>query len=164
MCKNLHIKLIYGMLYINTATGVVERGIKTLKDLMRTNLEDKCNLHDALYQSLMVMRTTNYSKTEETSFERHYGRKLRTELTCYLNLSTDNKDYVSAQTETLQVYSFNNERGGYDQVIMITPRKMKCDVSNNFPYKFLEKQQNKNKFEIEHNTNPQQRKLEQNIH
>ena len=68
MCKNLHIKLIYGTPYIHTATGLVERGIKTLKDLMRTNLEDKCNLNDALYQSLMVMRMTIHSKTKETPF------------------------------------------------------------------------------------------------
>ena len=122
---------------------------------MRTNLEDKCNLNNALYQSLMVMRMTIHSKTKETPFERHYGRKPRTELTSYLNLPTDKNDYVSAQPETLQVYSFNNGRGGYDQLIMKTPRKLKCDVSNNLPYKFLEKKQNKNKFESEYDTNPQ---------
>ena len=38
---------------------------------------------------------------------------------------------------------------------MKTPRKLKCDVSKNFPYKFLEKKQNKNKFESEYDTNPQ---------
>ena len=65
MCKNLHIKLIYGTPFIHTATGLVERGIKTLKDLMRTNLEDKCNLNDALYQSLMVMGRTIHSKTKD---------------------------------------------------------------------------------------------------
>ena len=69
MCKNLHIKLIYGTPYIHTATGLVERGIKTLKDLMRTNLQDKCNLNDPLYQSPMVMRMTIHSKTKETPFE-----------------------------------------------------------------------------------------------
>ena len=92
MCINLHIKLIYGTPYIHTATGLLERGIKTPKDLMRTNLEDKCNLNDALYQSLMVMRMTIHSKTKETPFERHYGRKPRTELTSYLNLPTDKND------------------------------------------------------------------------
>ena len=61
---------------IYTATGLVESG-KTLKDLMRTNLEDKCNINDALYQSLMVMRTSIHSKTKETPFERHYRRNPR---------------------------------------------------------------------------------------
>ena len=154
-CKNLNIKLIYGTPYIHTATGLVERGIKTLKDLMRTNLQDKCNLNEALYQALMVMRMTVHSKTKESPFERHYGRKPRTELTNYLNLPTGNNEYISAQPETLQVYSFNNGKGGYDQLIMKTPRKLKCDVSNNFPYKFLEKRQTKNKFESEYQTKPQ---------
>ena len=88
---------------------------------MRTPLEDKRNLDDALYQSLMVMRMTIHSKTKETPFERHYGRKPRTELTSCSDLPTDKNDYVSAQQETLQVYSFNNGRGGYDQLIMKTP-------------------------------------------
>ena len=48
----------------HTSTGLVERGIKTLKDLMRTNLEDKCNLNEAFYQSLMVMRRTVHTKTK----------------------------------------------------------------------------------------------------
>ena len=122
---------------------------------MRTNLEDKCNLNDALYLSLMVMRKTIHSKTKETPFRRHYGREPRTELTSYLNIPTDKNDYVPAQPETLQVYSFNNGRGGYNQLIMKTPQKLKCDVSNNFSYKFLEKNQNKNKFESNYDTNPQ---------
>ena len=122
---------------------------------MRTNLEENCNLNEALYRSLLVMRTTIHSKIKESPFERHYGRKPRTELTSYLNLPTDNKEFCSAQPETLQVFSFNNGKGGYDQLIMKTPRKLKCDVSNNFPYKFLEKKQNKNKFEGGYQSEPQ---------
>ena len=100
------------------------------------------------------MRTTVHSKIKESPFKRHYGRKPRTELTNYLNLPTDDNDIISAQLETLQVYSFNNGRGGYDQLIMKTPRKLKSDVSNNFQYKFLEKRHNKNKFESEYQTKP----------
>ena len=37
-CKNLNIKLLYGTPYIYTPTGLVERGTKTLKDYMKTNL------------------------------------------------------------------------------------------------------------------------------
>ena len=155
MCENLNIKLIYGTPYIHTATGLVERGIKTLKDLMRTNLEDNCNLNVALHRSLMVMRTTIHSKIKQSPFERNYGRKPRTELTSYLNLPTDNIEFIPAQSETLQVYSFNNGRGGYDQLIMKTPRKLKCDVCNNFPYKFMEKKTKKNKFESGYQSEPQ---------
>ena len=117
-CKKLNIKLIYGTPSIHTATGLVERGIKTLKDLMKTNLEDKCTVSEALGRSLMVMRTTVHSTIKETPFERHYGRKPRTEITSYLNLPTDINEFVSARPETLQVYSFNNGDGEYDQLIM----------------------------------------------
>ena len=139
VCKKLNIKLIYGTPYIHTATGLVERGIKTLTDLMKTNLEDKCTVSEALSRSLLVMRTTVHSTIKETPFERHYGRKPRTEIISYLNLPTDIYEFVSARPETLQVYSFNNVDGEYGQLIMKAPRKLKCDVSNKFPYKFLEK-------------------------
>ena len=101
------------------------------------------------------MRKTIHSKTKESPFESHYGGKPRTELTNYLNLPTGNNESISAQPETFQVYSFNNGKGGYDQLIMKTPRKLKCDVSYNFPYKFLEKRQTKNKLESEYQTKPQ---------
>ena len=122
---------------------------------MRTNLEDNCNLNEALYRSLMVIRTTIHSKIKESPFERHYGGKPRTELTNYLNLPTDDNEFISAQPKTLQVYSFNNGRGGYDKLILKTPRELKCDVSNNFQIKFLENKQNKNNFESEYQSEPQ---------
>ena len=82
---------MYGTPYIHTATGLVERGIQTLKDLMKTNLEDKCTVGEALSRSLNVMRTTIHSIIKETPFERHHGRKPRTEITSYLNIPTDMK-------------------------------------------------------------------------
>ena len=87
----------------------------------------------------MVMRTTVLTKIKETPFERQYGRKPRMELTSYLNLPTDKYKYISAQPEKLQIYSFNNGKGDYDQLIMKTQRRQKCDVSNQFPYMFFEK-------------------------
>ena len=139
-CKKLNIRVIYGTPYLHTATGgLVERGIKTLKDLMRTNLEDKCTVSGALSRSLNVMRTTIHSSINETPFERHYGRKPRTKITSYVNIPTDLKEIVSARPETLQVYLFNNGDGEYDQLIMKASRKLKYDVSTKFPYQFQEK-------------------------
>ena len=37
ICKSLNIKLIHGTPYIHTSTGLVERGIRTLKEYLRTN-------------------------------------------------------------------------------------------------------------------------------
>ena len=155
-CKKVNIKLIYGTPYIHTATGLVERGIKTVKDLMKTNLEDEYTVSEALNRSLNVMRTTIHSSIKETPFERHYGRKPRTEIPSYLNIPTDINEIVSARPETLQVFAFNNGDGEYDQLIMKAPRKLKCDVSNKLPNQFLEKKKrNKNKFESNSETKHQ---------
>ena len=78
-------------------------------------------------------------------------KKAENEITSFLNLPTDINEIVSARPETLQVYSFNNGDGEYDQLIMKAPRKLKCDVSN----KFLKKP-NKNKFESNYETKPKQ--------
>ena len=79
---------------------------------MRANLWDGCTINEALSRSLNAMRTTVHSSIEETPFERHYGRKPRTELTNYLNLSSNIKtNVISAKPETLQVYTFSNSEG-----------------------------------------------------
>ena len=72
------------------------------------------------------MLTTVHSKIKETPFERHYGRKPRTELFNFLNVLTDNYKHVSVYPETLQFYSFNKKRR-FDQLIMKTRRRLKCD-------------------------------------
>ena len=100
-CKSLNIKLIYGTPYIHTPTGTVERGIKTLNENLRTNLEEGYNLNEALNSSLNIIRTTFHSSIKETTFERRYGRKPRTEIHNYLNISP-NKRYVSDEPETIQ--------------------------------------------------------------
>ena len=69
VCKTLNIKLIYGTSYLHTATGLVERSIKILKDFMRTNRVDNCTVGEALSRSLTVMRTTVHSSIKETPFE-----------------------------------------------------------------------------------------------
>ena len=40
LCKYPNINLLYGTPYIHTPTGLVERGIRTLKEYLRTNLEE----------------------------------------------------------------------------------------------------------------------------
>ena len=133
----------------------MERGIKTLKEYPRTNLEEGYNINEALSRSLHVMRTTVHSSIKETPFERHCGRKPRTEVHNYLNMSPNKHYNVSARPETLQVYTFTNGNGAYDQLVMKAPRKLKEDVSNKFPYLFLEKKQNKGTFESAYENKPQ---------
>ena len=154
-CKSLKRKLIYGTPYIHTPTGLVERGIKTLEEYLRTNLEEGYVINEALGRSLNVMRMTVHSSIKETPFERHYGRKPQTEIHNYLNVSPYKHYNVSARPETLQVYSFTNGNGTYDQLVMKTARKLKEDVTNKFPYLFLERKQKRDKFESMYENKPQ---------
>ena len=116
-CKSLNIKLFYGTPFIHTSTCLVERGVKTLKDYLRTNFEEGYVINEALSRSLNAMRTTVHSSIKKTPFECHYGRKLRTEIHNYLNVSPNKQYNVSARPETLQVYSFTNGNGAYDQLV-----------------------------------------------
>ena len=123
LCKSLNIKLIYGTPYDHTPTCLVGREIKTLKDYMKTSLWDGCILNESLSQSLNAMRTTVHSSIKETPFERQYGRNSKTELKQYLNVSLNHKtNVVSGKPDTLQVYSFSNNEGHYDQLINTTSK------------------------------------------
>ena len=66
-------------------------GLETPRDYIRTNLCDGCTINEALSSSANVMRKTVHSSIKEYSFERHYGRKPKTELTNYLHLSPNLK-------------------------------------------------------------------------
>ena len=70
-------------------------------------------------------------------------------------MSPNKQNNVSAKPETLQVYSFTNGNGAYDQLVMKAPRKLKEDVSNNFLYLFLERKQSRDKFESMYENKPQ---------
>ena len=80
-----------------------------MKEYLRT--KEGHNTNDALSRSLKVMRTTVHCSIKETPFERHYGRKPRTEIHNYLNVSPNKIYSVSATPETLQVYCFTNGIG-----------------------------------------------------
>ena len=62
---------------------------------------------------------------------------------------------ISAKPEILQFYTFANNEGPHDQLVIKAPRNLKEDVSNKFPYLFLEKKVNKTKFESAYDTKPQ---------
>ena len=51
-------------------------------------------------------------------------------------------------------YTFSNSEGHHDQLVK-GPRKLKEDFSDEFPYLFLEKKVNKNKFERACDTKPE---------
>ena len=143
-----YIKLIYGTPYIHTPTGLVERGGKTLKENLLTNIKASERLGKALDLSLDVMRKTPYTKLKKSAFELHYGRKPNTERTNLLNsdnLKNLTKASILAKPDTLLVYSFSGVGGVSDQLPMKT-RKNDKGVSNQ-PFHFLEKKHQKSKSE-----------------
>ena len=78
-CKKHYFNLIYGTLYIHTPTGLVERGLRTVKENLLTNIK---------------------------AGELHYGRKPITEISNPLNLDKIEqlrKRSISAKPDTLQV-------------------------------------------------------------
>ena len=79
----------YGTANLHTGTGLAERTIQSLKNLLKANLEDGINLRDSLDKALHVLRFTIYSEIQKTPFE----PKPRTKLTNLKNaILADSKD------------------------------------------------------------------------
>ena len=102
-CKTQNTNYIYGTAAILHAdTGLVERTIQSLKNLILVNLEDGQNLRESINRALFVLRFTKHSETKKTLFEAHFGRTPRTKLSNQKNaLSVDSKDlsvYITRNT------------------------------------------------------------------
>ena len=105
-CRSHYIKLIYGTPYIHTPTGLVERGVRTLKENLLTNIKAGERFEKALDISLDVMRKTPQTRLKKSAFELHYGRKPNTEVNNLLKLDTVEKltkDSLLAKPDTLRV-------------------------------------------------------------
>ena len=147
-CKIHQIKLIYGTPYIHTPTGLVERGVRTLKETLLTKIKAGDKFGKALDIALEIMRKTPHTRLKKSAFELHYGREPNTEISNMLNLDalkTITNSCISAKPDTLQVYSFSGAGGASDQLPMKTKKGAK-GVSK-YPFLFLEKKINKPKFE-----------------
>ena len=70
---------------LHTGTGFVERTIRSIKDLIRTNLQDGLKFTDSVKLTVKTMRLTPNSRLKITLFELHMGRKPRTSITNIVN-------------------------------------------------------------------------------
>ena len=84
-CKGHQMKLIHGTPYIHTPTGLVERGVRTLKEILLTNVRAGESFGKALDMALDVMRKTPHTRLNKSAFELHYGREQNTEISNLLN-------------------------------------------------------------------------------
>ena len=109
-CKNHQIKLVYGTPYIHTTTGLVERGVRTLKGTLLTNIRAGEKFGKALVIALDLIQKTPHTRLKETAFKLHCGREPNTEISNLLNLDIlkkITKTCILPEADTLQVYSFN---------------------------------------------------------
>ena len=123
---------------------------------MLTNIEAGERFSKALDFSLDGMRKTPHSRFKKSAFELHYGRKPNTEISSLLKLDNLKKltdHFVLAKPDTLQVYSFNGAGGVSDQLPM-KPKKNTKGASN-YPFLFLEKKHQRDKFESAYSDKPQ---------
>ena len=134
----------------------VERGVRTLLENLLTNIKAGESYGKALDISLDLMRKTPHTRLKKSAFELLYGRKPNTEISNLLNLDEIgklSKHSVSAKPDTLQVYSFSGAGGVSDELPM-KPKKSAKGVSN-YPFLFLEKKHQRNKFESAYSDKPQ---------
>ena len=66
-CVSQNIDRSYGTANLHTGTGLVERTIQSLKNLILANLEDDQNLRESGNRALYVLRFTVHSVTKKTS-------------------------------------------------------------------------------------------------
>ena len=116
-CKAHNINRIYGTANLHTGTGLVERTIQSLKNLILANLEDNQNLRESENRALYVLRFTIHSETKKTPFELHFGRTPRTKLSNLKNSNlVDSKD--------LSVYITRNSTGQITDHLVMSKKKI----------------------------------------
>ena len=118
----------------------MERGVRTSKEILLTNIKAGENSGQVLDIALHVMRETPHTRLNKSAFELHYGREPNTEISNLLNidaLKELTKTCISAKPDTLRVYSFNGAGSVSDQL----PMKLKKGAKrlSNYPFLFHEK-------------------------
>ena len=67
-CKKHYIKLIYGTPYIHTPTSLVERGVRTLKENLLTNIKAGERFGKALVIALEIVRKTPHTRLKKSNY------------------------------------------------------------------------------------------------
>ena len=149
---------------MHTGTGVVQRAIQILKNLIIANLEDNICLTECVNRALNVMRFTIHTGLKTTPFELHHGRKPRTELT---NIIKDGRSFLSNWREIpvlannrskIPIYVDRNGDGEVSNHIVMarTKSEEKAQTENTpkkknsvgkYPFQFFGKNHNKKSLE-----------------
>ena len=116
ICKEYNIIRKYGTPNLHTGTGLVERTIQSLKNLIKTNFEQTQNLRESLNKTLMVLRFNTHSETKKTPFELHFGREPGTKLSTL-------KKAISVDSKDLSVYITRNSAGEITDHLVMSKKK-----------------------------------------
>ena len=111
----------YGTPYIHTPIGLVERGLRTLKENLFNTVKAGESFEKALDLVLGQMRTTPHTRLKKSVFELHFCREPNRELSNRLKQNEIKKltsNSVLAKVESLQVYTFSGEGGSSDHLPM----------------------------------------------
>ena len=115
-CRSHKIICDYGTANLHTGTGLVERTIQSIKNLILANLGDEINLRESVKRALYVLRFTIHSETKKTPFETHSRWEPRTNLS---NL----KSAVSVDSKDLSVYITRNSAGEITDHLVTSNKK-----------------------------------------
>ena len=113
--RSQNIDRAYCTANLHTGTGLVERTIQSLKNLVLANLEDDQNLRESINRALYVPRFTIHSETKKTPFKSHIGRAPRSRIS---NL----KNSVSVDSKDLSVYITRNSAGEITDHLVISKK------------------------------------------
>ena len=168
-CNEHNIIRKYGTPNLHTGTGLVERTIQLLKNLIEANFEDTQNLHESLIKALYVLRFTTHTEMKKTPFEQHFGRQPRIKLS---NL----KNAISVDSNELSVYITRNSTGEItDHLVMLKKQNndpkyrrgmtftqnnkpsntVSSDRNSNYPFTFYEKTRTKSSLGSQFDNKPQ---------
>ena len=115
-CETQNINRLYETANLHTGTGLVDRTIQSLKNLILANLEDDQNLRESVNRALYVLRFTVHSEIKKTPFELHFGRTPRTKLS---NLRSS----ISVDSKDLSVYITSNSAGQITDHLVMSKKK-----------------------------------------
>ena len=122
-CTKRNIELQFGTANLHTGTGLVERTIQSLKNLIKANMKDKLDLKSSLDRALKVLRFTKKNGSDKSPFELHFGRKPNTELNLLASKMFNGRKDVSVEGK-LPVYITRNSDGQITDHIVMAKRRM----------------------------------------
>ena len=93
-CKKSFISILYGTPYIQTPTGLVKRGARTLKENLLTNVKAEESFGKVLDIASGAMRSTPHARLKNSAYELHFGSEPNTELSNMLKLNEIKKTNI----------------------------------------------------------------------